>query len=257
MQITSQTAITDAHMHLPVHFPTLPEKKNALLREMHENNIVRGVVISDSELASAIGTLQECTELFEACSDIAVVGGISPYIQYEKQLKQLETYIAEGSVAGIKLYSGHEPIFLNDPVLTPVYSLAEKYGVPVLFHSGWDYPQYSAPNIIRQAAKEHPRVRFVCCHCCYPDIRTCIRTVSALSNVYFDISSIADSDPSAFRAPLERFISDMPERFIFGSDYGSCSQKSHLDFAASLHIPEKSRKLLLHGNAGRLYFGGR
>lgn len=244
-------------MHLPVTPSSFSEKKNALLDEMQKNGVSRGVIISDSELQSSIGALSDCAELFKGCSDIAVIGGISPYIQYEKQLKQLETYIAEGSVVGIKLFCGHEPIFLNDPVLMPVYSLAEKYSVPVLFHSGWDRPQYSTPDIIRQAAEEHPRVRFVCCHCCYPDIHTCIHTVSALSNVYFDISSIADSDPSAFRAPLERFISDMPERFIFGSDYGSCSQKAHLDFAASLRIPENSRKLLLHGNAGRLYFGGR
>ena len=257
MKITSQISIIDAHMHLPVTPSAFSEKKNALLDEMQKNSVSRGVIISDSELESSIGSLTDCAELFRGHADIAVVGGISPYIQYERQLKQLETYIAEGLVAGIKLFCGHEPIFLNDPVLTPVYVLAEKYSVPVLFHSGWDNPQYSAPDVIRQAAEEHPQVRFVCCHCCYPDVHTCIRTVSALSNVYFDISSIADSDPSAFRAQLEHSISDMPERFIFGSDFGSCSQKVHLDFAVSLNISEKNRKLLLYDNASRLYFNGR
>ena len=257
IKITSALKITDAHTHLPVDPKNFTEKRDALLRVMQKNGVSRGVIISDSELESSIGSLTDCAELFRGHADIAVVGGISPYIQYERQLKQLETYIAEGLVAGIKLFCGHEPIFLNDPVLTPVYSLAEKYSVPVLFHSGWDNPQYSAPDVIRQAAEEHPRVRFVCCHCCYPSLTACFHALLGLRNVFFDISSIADSDASVFKTILEEAIRQSPERFIFGSDYGSCSQKAHLDFAVSLNISEKNRKLLLYDNASRLYFNGR
>lgn len=254
MRITSTIRITDAHMHLPVNFRTLPEKKDALLREMHENGISRGVVISDSELQSSIGFLTDCAVLFKNHPDIAVIGGISPYIQYEKQLEILEHYIAEGSVVGIKLYCGHEPIYLTDPVLEPVYALAQKYHVPVLFHSGWDDPQYSAPDVIRQAAEANPQVLFVCCHCCYPDLAACFRALSAFSNVYFEISSIADSDPQKFREILEQAITRTPERFLFGSDFGSCSQKAHLDFVETLNISDCDRRALLCGNADRLYF---
>ncbi len=257
MKITSEIKITDAHMHLPVNFRTLSEKRDALLREMRENGICRGVVISDSELESAIGTLSECAELFGSSPDIAVIGGISPYIQYTEQLRKLEQYLAARKVVGIKLYSGHEPIYLNDPVLAPVYDLAVKYRVPVLFHSGWDNPQYSAPDIIRQAAEENPQVLFVCCHCCYPDLSACFNALSALSNVYFDISSTADSDPAEFCEILKQAICSMPERFIFGSDFGSCSQKAHLDFAKALNISGRNRELLLYDNADRLYFSGK
>lgn len=255
MKITSK--ITDAHMHLPVNFQTLSKKKEALLQEMRKNGICRGVIISDSELTSTIGSLRECAELFTDCPNIAVIGGISPYIQYEEQLRMLEQYLAARKVVGIKLYSGHEPIYLNDPVLDPVYDLAVKYHVPILFHSGWDNPQYSAPGIIRQAAEAHPHVLFVCCHCCYPNLSPCFGALSALSNVYFDISSIADSDPSAFREILESVIHSIPERFIFGSDFGGCSQKAHLDFVQNLNISSSDQQHLLYGNADRLYFSGK
>lgn len=254
MKNTSEIQITDAHMHLPTGFSTLTEQKEALLQEMSRNGVCRGVILSDSELESSIGSLTDCAELFKDCMNISVVGGISPYIQYERQLAILERYIAEGTVVGIKLYCGHEPLFLNDPILQPVFGLAQRYRVPVLFHSGWDNAQYTAPDIIRQTAIAHPHITLVCCHCCCPDISACFNAADDLENVYFDISSIADSDPTGFKPILEQAICRMPERFIFGSDFGSCSQKAHLDFVQTLHLTEKDRHQLLYRNAEHLYF---
>ena len=254
MKITFGIDITDAHMHLPTAPAALSGKKDALYEEMRKNGISRGIVISDSELESSIGTLSDCAELFKDCADIAVVGGISPYIQYEKQLKLLESYIAEGAVAGIKLFCGHEPIYINDPVLQPVFGLAEKYSVPLLFHSGWDNAQYASPERIRAAAKKYPQIKFICCHCCYPTLASCFETLLQLPNIFFDISSIADSDTSTFKAVLEQSIHQKPEHFIFGSDFGSCSQAAHLAFAQSLCIADRERRPLMHDNADRLYF---
>lgn len=254
MKITSTPKITDAHMHLPASPEAFPEKKNALLREMQRNGVSRGVIISDSELESSIGSLTDCAELFKGHADIAVVGGISPYIQYETQLKVLEKYLSEGAVVGIKLFCGHEPIYLNDPALNPVFDLAAKYAVPLLFHTGWDNAQYTAPHIIRETAEKHPEVKLVCCHCCYPALTSCFDALLELPNVFFDISSIADSDPSAFKDTLEQAITKAPERFIFGSDFGSCDQKTHLDFARTLRISDRDRNLLMNENAEHLYF---
>ena len=254
MTITSAHKVTDAHMHLPVNYQGFPEKRDALLREMQKNGVSRGVIISDSELESSIGSLTDCAALFRGHADIAVIGGISPYIQYETQLKILEKYLSEGTVVGIKLFCGHEPIFLNDPVLNPVFDLAAKYTVPVLFHTGWDNAQYTAPQIIRETAEKHPKVKLVCCHCCYPTLTACFEALLPVQNVFFDISSIADSDPGAFKKALEQAINKAPERFIFGSDFGSCDQKAHLDFARTLQISDRDRSLLMNGNAEHLYF---
>ena len=138
--------IFDFHMHLPTDFPTTEEKKKALLAEMKRNGVSKGVVISDSAIESEIGSLRECAELFSDTDNIFVVGGISPFFDYEGQLVLLEKFISEKKVSGIKIYCGHEPIYLDDEKLNPVYRIAEEYGVPVLFHSGWDNPQYSSPR---------------------------------------------------------------------------------------------------------------
>jgi len=231
----------------------LEGKKTALLEELRKNGVSKGVVISDSELESSIGSLAECAELFSDCPDIAVVGGISPYINYEEQLKLTDSLLERGQLAGIKLFCGHEPIYLTDGNLGAVYALAERYGVPVLFHSGWDNSHFTAPEIIREAAESHREIKLVCCHCCYPRLADCFDILKECGNVYFDLSSIADGNNINFIPILERAIHSMPERFVFGSDYGCCDQEEHLRFFRRLNISEHEAQLVLSRNAKKLY----
>ncbi len=252
MKITSK--IIDVHMHLPTDYQNLSEKKNALLLEMKRNGVSKGVVISDSELVSSIGNMRECVNLFQDCPNIAVVGGISPFINYNEQLSLLEYFVIRKKILGIKLYCGHEPVYLNDNVLEPVYSLAQKHNLPVLFHSGWDNSQYSSPEIIKQAAEKHSNVRLICCHCCYPNLSECFDTLAEYANVYFDVSSIADGNINYIKPVLEQAIRKMPDRFIFGSDYGCCSQEKHIVLGNNLDISEYAKEMLFYKNAERIYF---
>lgn len=250
----NNTEIFDFHMHLPTNFPTIEEKKKALLAEMERNGVSMGVVISDSEIESSIGSLRECAELFADTHNIFVVGGISPYFEYEKQLALLEKYISEKKVSGIKIYCGHENIYLDDENLRPVYRIAEEYGVPVLFHSGWDDPQYSSPEVIRRAAVLYPNVKIVCCHCCYPRLAECFEKLAEFENLYFDLSSTAD-DPAIYievKAAVEKAVRNIPERIIFGSDFASCDQRTHIEFFMGLDISANEKELIFHKNAEKI-----
>lgn len=247
--------IIDAHLHLPVNYGSFAEKKGALLAQIKENGISAGVVIADSELVSEIGSTEDCVRLFENCPSISVVGGISPLINYTEQLQRLEWHLQRKEIIGIKIYCGHEPVFLNCRELEPVFSLAAQYHVPVLFHSGWDNPQYSAPQIVRSAAKAAPVVDLVYCHCYYPNVSECFDTLAGCENVFFDMSSIADDKAvrSQIKADLEQAIHTMPNRFLFGSDFGSCDQKEHLKFALELDLSEMEKEKLFFQNASKLY----
>ncbi|MBP0974905.1 MAG: amidohydrolase family protein [Oscillospiraceae bacterium] len=96
---------------------------------------------------------------------------------------------------------------------------------------------------------------FVYCHCFYPEAAQCFDTLTDCENVYFDISSVAD-DPEKLpqiKLAAEAAIRRIPERILFGSDFGSCSQRAHLDFAAALDITAPARARLMYQNACRLY----
>lgn len=247
--------IIDAHMHLPSHESDIESKKRRLLSDMKANGVDSGIVLSDSELESTIGSMDDCEELFSDCPNVFAVAGISPYINYNEQLEKLRDYLTRGLFVGIKLYCGHEPIYIDDGALKPVFGLAAEFNVPVLFHSGWDNAQYAAPERVKVAANAYPEVRLVCCHCYYPELAECFETLKSCTNVYFDLSSVADDSercPSV-AAALERYIPEIFDRFIFGSDYGCCDQKRHIDFIQELNIIGEFREKVFSLNAKRVY----
>lgn len=247
--------IIDSHLHLPYDIPDLAEKKHSLLYELKRNGVDKGIVISDSELESVIGSVRDCAELFRNESTIKVVAGISPLIAFEKQIRYCRELLDCGDIIGLKVYTGHEHFYCTDPRLFPVYDLAAEYDVPVMFHTGWDEPQYAAPEIMRELAEKRPDNKFVYCHCYYPETNRCFEMLKDSPKVYFDTSSLAD-DPQklpGIKASLEKAIADMPERFIFGSDFGSCSQETHIRFALSLDITDIQREMFMCSNAQNVY----
>ena len=247
--------IIDSHLHLPFDVAGLASKKQALLNELSRNGVDRGIVIADSELESCIGSVKDCAELFRGDSTIKVIAGISPLISFEGQLSYCSELLSRGDIIGLKVYTGHEHFYCTDSSLFPVYDLAALYGVPVLFHTGWADRQYACPEIMRELADSRKDNVFVYCHCFYPDTEKCFYTLGDCGNVYFDTSSIADETGKypEIKTSLEKAIDRMSERFIFGSDYGSCSQEVHLRFAESLDITNAQRELLMYRNAEYVY----
>ena len=252
---TAHDRIIDAHLHLPADYPGLSAKRKALLSELERNGVSGGIVIADSELESVIGSVSECADLFRGDRVIRVVAGISPFISYPEQLTLCRELLESGDIIGLKLYTGHESFFCTDPRLCPVFALAEEFSVPVLFHTGWDHAQYAAPPEMKKLARLYPRIRFVYCHCFYPEAAQCFEILGECENVFFDISSVAD-DPEKLpqiAQVLNAAVPAMPHRFLFGSDFGSCSQRAHLDFAAGLTLTPQQRECLMYQNACAVY----
>lgn len=249
--------VVDAHVHLPT-FDGLrspEEKRLRLLQDMEKDRVDRCVLISDSELESSIGSMEECVGLFDRNEYVRVVAGISPMIAFETQLDRLNGYLDAGKAAGIKLFPGHENFFLSDPVLEPVWRLAERYDVPVLFHSGWENSAFTSPAVVRSAAESHPAVRLVCCHCFYPDLEECLK-MTDLPNLLFDLSSVAD-DPGLMEKLLptvRELIRAVPDRVLFGSDYASCERAPHLRMMEQLELSAEERRKVLSDSALSLYF---
>ena len=120
--------IIDAHVHLPCYddsLITLNEKKSRLLNDLIIAGVDGAIVIADSEMSSTIGTPKECVELFADIQNINVIGGISPLIDYETRLNQLDEFLHNKSIVGCKLYPGHESYYMNDTRLTDVFHRGE------------------------------------------------------------------------------------------------------------------------------------
>ena len=96
--------IVDAHVHLPVEdgCSSLQQKRERLLHEMAANRVDKCIVISDSCPQSVIGSMDECVELFKDTKQVDVVGGISPFFEFETQLEKIRNYLEQKLMVGIK-----------------------------------------------------------------------------------------------------------------------------------------------------------
>ncbi len=248
--------IIDAHVHLPVtcNGISFRQKKEQLLHEMARNHIDKCIVISDSYPVSDIGSIDDCVKLFEGSDTVHVVGGISPLCNYREQLVKLKKYLENRQIIGIKLFTGHEEFYLTDERLKQVYELAIQYSVPVLFHSGWSNDKYSNVLSVIEVAKKYPNLKLVCCHCFYPHLEQCMLAVE-MQNIFFDISSIADdvSIIPTISNKLKLIIEKAPSRVIFGSDYGGCSQKQHIELIKELHLEKSLEENIFWNNAVNVY----
>ena len=248
--------IIDAHVHLPIYdnLLTLEDKRRQLLQDMKKDHVDKCVLISDSELESCIGSMEDCICLFADDDNVLVVCGISPLIDFDKQLERLRHHIESGEAAGIKLFPGHEGFYLSDSRLLPVWHIAEEYAVPVLFHSGWDNSFYASPSEVRKVLNEHPKLKMVCCHCFYPDIKECLQ-LTDLSGLMFDLSSIADEEETVVKLipHIKELIELIPDRIMFGSDYASCKREPHLQMIESLGLSQEIKTKVMAENALSLY----
>ncbi len=250
--------IIDAHMHLPVGdaYPTLRSKKEKLLTELRENRVDRCIVIADSWQETEIGTTDELLSLFprQPDSKVFVVGGISPLSAYPETLANIRRCLEQKQLVGIKLYTGHEPFYLTDAALTPVYETAVQYQVPVLFHSGWENAGYGDAALADKIAERYPALTLVCCHCWYPHVSKCMNLTDR-PNICFDLSSVADEAevPEAVSSGIRRLIEAVPDRVLFGSDSFGCSMAQHIRFIRSLHLPPETEEKVFAENAARIY----
>ena len=250
--------IIDAHLHLPCYddtLVTLSDKKDRLLNDLAISGVDGAIVIADSELSSVIGTPKECVELFYDMENIFVMGGISPMIDFEARLAQLDNYLKRGLMVACKLYPGHESFYMNDSRLEEVFRLCEKHDVPLAVHTGWDNAHFNHPKYFAKIAEEHSALRIVICHLWWPDIDLCYSLTSEYPNVFYDISSLAyeANRLEKTRSSLSHMAENDAHRIVFGSDYGMCSIKSHIDLVNSLAVDDICKQLILCDNAVKLF----
>lgn len=250
--------VIDAHLHLLCYDDTLialEDKKVRLLEDLSKAGVDGAIVFADSEMSSAIGTPNECVELFSDTNNIFVMGGISPLIDYKNRLSQFDEFLKNKMIVGCKLYPGHEAFYMDDERLNDVFQLCEKYDVPLAIHTGWANAQYNHPKYFATIAEAHPTLSIIICHLYWPDIDLCYNITAAYSNIYYDISSLAHKKDYLEKTQnsLNHIAKNDAGRIVFGTDYGTCSIIDHIDLVKSLNIENSTKQKILYDNAANLY----
>lgn len=253
--------VIDAHLHTD--FTNKPEETSKIIhsREQLEKEF------KDAGVVGAISHTTVDGEGYDQslkAKGVIFCGGVRKKVDE----KRLEDGLKKGMYNCVKIYLGYEYQYANDKGYEPVYRLAQKYKVPVVFHTGDTYDpkgklKYAEPMAIDEVAVDHPEVTFVIAHCGNPWIQTAAEIAYKNANVYLECSAllIGDMTEQGEEALQENMIKPIrwifnyiedPKKLMFGTDWPLVSIQQYLDVYKQA-IPEEHWRAVFYENAKRVF----
>jgi len=257
---TANLEIIDAHTHTdftgkPERTSGIPVTEAEYFREMLEAGVV-GAVAHTQQDGSGYADLR--------AHNVISCGGVGARVD----VARIESGLRSHKYGCIKIYLGYVHQWAYDKAYEPAYVLAEKYDVPVVFHTGDTYSttgklKYSDPLTIDEVAVDHPKVNFVIAHAGNPWIESAAEVAYKNPNVYLDGSAFLIGDLG--KEPQEKvdeyvvrpvkwifgYVED-PKKLMFGTDWPLTEMKPYVD-AFKRAIPPEHWKAVFHDNAARVF----
>lgn len=276
--------IIDAHMHLS-HIESFKETAAnrsfvdysvvGLLKEYADNGVVLGIGMGltesvpggfpDREAATPMGL-----DMIESAypKQIVYCPGVNPYRLNQDGLDALERAIQRPEAVGIKIYLGYYPFYAYDDVYQPVYELAKRYELPVVYHTGDTYSErgllkYSHPLTIDEVAVQHREINFMMAHLGDPWVLDGMEVVYKNRNVFADLSGLVVGDalecarmkdsPVAFMH-LRHAVAygNHYEKLLFGTDWPLAPVHPYMQFVEEF-IPEAYVEDVFYQTALRVF----
>ena len=173
---------------------------------------------------------------------------LNPSLPVEFSLAEIDRCIANGPMAGIKLWIS---VHADDARLDPIMERAAELHVPVLHHAWYKATEFafneSTPAEIATLARRHPSVDIIMAHLAGGGWRG-VRDIRDCPNVVVDTSG---AQPHA--GLVEYAVAELgAERVVFGSDWpirDFAVQRARVDGA---NLTGAQRSLILGGTMERL-----
>jgi hypothetical protein len=244
----------------------------ALRKEMQQAGITQALAMgccpsSPDDPAGIAGTLQIAREI----SGLHAVAVADPTRTDAEHLRGVEAALAGRQVVALKVYLGYLHFPPDHAGYRPYYELAERYRLPVVFHSGDTYSpraklRFAQPLLVDDVAVDHPNVRFVLAHLGNPWLLDAAEVVYKNVNVWADLSGLAVGTAADFTAEERRdalsdgaqavrrafLYAERPNRFLFGSDWPLAPLAAYRDFIGDA-VPTAHHQQVFHDNARVLF----
>jgi uncharacterized protein len=140
---------------------------------------------------------------------------------WEEEMRYGREVLGMRGIKLLPMYAGFRP---DEPRIEPLWEYAEKYGLPVLLHTGTTFIssaplECTLPRHLDPVAIRHPKLRLILAHLGHPYEGECIVVARKHANVYADISAL-------FYRPFQLYNSLMLvqeygvwDKVLFGTDY--------------------------------------
>lgn len=281
--------IVDTHIHVVTpHLPGVPtvpapdgtaleasveRLADTIRTEMKNSGTVAAFCMPQyGELApNDILGIERTLALKELVPNLHAVGIADPQRTTPTERKQIETIVAQGQVRALKCYLGYVHAMPSDSGYAWYFRLAQKYKIPVIFHTGDTYSKkaklkYAHPLGVDEVAVDHPNCRFVIAHLGNPWMIDAAEVIYKNENVWADLSGLVVGDGSTFkdddwehalddiasRALYALHYTEKPNRILYGSDWPLIPMAGYRKFVAGL-LPKEWHEAAFEGNARNLF----
>lgn len=233
--------IVDAHTHLGRKESTISARVGDLLQSMDAGLVDFAAVFAGR--LNSISTREVIEEIAPHRGRLFAIASVSYGQTYD--YGELEYWMGEGVVRGLKLYPGYEPFYPNDGHFDNALKVCEKMGFPVVLHAGDTFSKaggarlkYAHPLHVDDLAVDHPDLKIIIAHMGYPWHRDAAEVVYKNKNVHADISGFVygqfkEHEAAHFRKVVGEFIEvagedKARERLLFGTDWPISDQQSYV-----------------------------
>ncbi len=143
-------------------------------------------------------------------------------------IDQLEYYVKDLGLRGLKcspIYQNWDP---QDPRHLPLFRKAEKLGIPVNIHQGTSFVRpgplkYSNPIQLEDIAIACPNLRIVIAHMGHPWEDECVVLIRKHPNLYTNISALHYRPLRHYHALMTAMEYGVEHKLIMGSDFPSAT----------------------------------
>ncbi|WLR43394.1 TatD family hydrolase [Bacillus carboniphilus] len=274
--------IIDAHIHFSSinsfkktgdNYSKVDYSEDGLLKEFEKTNVVLGIAMGVTETnqqgfpSNDAQTPMGIDLNAPIPKNIVYCPGVNPYTLSQESLKILEKEVQKDNVVGIKIYLGYYPFYAYDDVYKPVYEIAAKYGLPVVFHTGDTYSErgllkYSHPLTLDEVAVFNRDVSFVMAHLGDPWVLDGAEVVYKNANMYADLSGWVVGTKETIDAHLQTnffdhikhaiTFCDHYDKLLFGTDWPLVPIQAYVDLIKRF-VPEQYHEDVFYNNACKVF----
>jgi hypothetical protein len=243
--------IVDFHGHLgpSPNFHIPDNSPAAMVARMDRVGIERVCISSHTAVYSDFRAGNDETAAAIEAFPSRFVGGVVLNAHYPEDIaSELDRRLDHGGFRFIKLHSSLHRFELHSEACEPIWSEAEKRGLPVLVHS-WAGSSDCGYAACEAVAKKHPEVRLILGHSLAPDgYPDACRLVESYPNVCLDTATSLVN-----YGQLDYMVGRIgADRILFGSDMPFLDPAPQVAKVVFARIREEDKRKVLRENAARL-----
>ena len=227
----------------------------SFVAHLTESGADYGVILAEySPINTGISTNDNVYDFCLGQERLIPFASLNPYLLNTDMAVELEYLVKEKGFRGLKLYPSYNLYYPNDPMMYPVYAMAQELGIPVMMHTGSSVfhgtrLKYCDPIFFDDIARDFPNLNLLMCHSGRGFWYDKAFFLSRLhKNLYMEISGL----------PPKRLLDYFPEfernsdKIVFGTDWPDLNIKDNIESFRALPLKEENKAKILGGNAARL-----